>query len=46
MHSRTKSKLGRKGFIRLSLPHGSPSLKEVRTGTQGDDAGAMEGAAS
>jgi hypothetical protein len=28
----TKSKLKRKGFIWLVLPHHSPELKEVRTG--------------
>jgi hypothetical protein len=44
----TKSKLGRKGFIHLALPHCSPSLKEARIGTQGRileagaDAEAME----
>lgn len=26
--------MGRKGFVPLTLPHHSPSLKEVRTGTQ------------
>jgi hypothetical protein len=30
-----KSNLERKGFIRLTLPHLSPSSKEVETGTQG-----------
>ena len=43
-----RSKLGRKGFIRLTLPYCCSSLKEVRTGTQagqeaGADAEAMEG---
>jgi hypothetical protein len=43
-----RSKLGRKGFIRLTLPHCCSSPKEVRTGTQagqeaGADAEAMEG---
>jgi hypothetical protein len=43
-----RSKLGRKGFIRLTLPYCCSSLKEVRTGTQagqkaGADAKAMEG---
>jgi hypothetical protein len=43
-----RNKLGRKGFIRLTLPHCCSSLKEVRTGTQagqeaGADAEAMEG---
>ena len=28
------SKLGREGFIQLTLPHCCSSLKEVRTGTQ------------
>jgi len=33
--------LGRKGFIRLTLPHCCSSPKEVRTGTQaGQEAGA------
>ena len=46
--SRPRSKLGRKGFIRLTLPNCYLSLKEVRTGTQagqeaGADAEAMEG---
>lgn len=31
----TKSKLRRKGFILLILPHHSPSLKEASIGTQG-----------
>lgn len=31
-----QSKLGRKGFIWLTLPHHSPSRKEVRTGTQAE----------
>ena len=36
-----RSKLGRKGFILLTLPHSCSSPKEVRTGTQaGQDAGA------
>jgi hypothetical protein len=40
--------LGRKGFIRLTLPYCCSSPKEVRTGTQagqkaGADAEAMEG---
>jgi hypothetical protein len=44
------SKLGRKGFIQLPLPHCCSSPKEVRTGTQagqeaGADAEAMECAA-
>jgi hypothetical protein len=30
----TKSKLERKGFIWLTLPHHCSSSKEVRTGTQ------------
>ena len=43
-----RSKLGRRGFIQLTLPHCCSSLKEVRTGTQagqeaGADAEAMEG---
>jgi hypothetical protein len=43
-----RSKLGRKGFIQLILPHCCSSPKEVRTGTQagqraGVDAEAMEG---
>ena len=43
-----RNKLGRKGFIQLTLPHCFSSLKEVRTGTQagqgaGADAEAMEG---
>ena len=43
-----RSKLGRKGFILLTLPHSCSSQKEVRTGTQagqesGPDAEAMEG---
>jgi hypothetical protein len=43
-----RSKLGRKGFIRLTLPNHCSSLKEVRTGTQagqeaGADAEVMEG---
>jgi len=46
--SRPRSKLGRKGFIQLTLPHCCSSPKEVRTGTQaGQEAGtgaeAMEG---
>jgi hypothetical protein len=46
--SRPRSKLGRKGFIQLTLPHCCSSPKEVRTGTQagqeaGADAEAMEG---
>ena len=46
--AQTRSKLGRKGFIELTLPRCSSSLKEVRTGTQagqeaGADAEAMEG---
>jgi hypothetical protein len=46
--SRPRSKLGRKGFIWLTLPHCCSSPKEVRTGTQagqeaGVDAEAMEG---
>jgi hypothetical protein len=48
----TKSKLGRKGFILLTVPHHSLSSKEVRAGTQageepggGADAEVMEGAA-
>jgi hypothetical protein len=44
----TKKHLGRKGFIRLTLPHCCSSPKDVRTGTQvgqeaGADAEAMEG---
>jgi poly(3-hydroxyalkanoate) synthetase len=36
----TNSKLGRKGHIWLTIPHYSPSLKEVWTGTQtGQEAG-------
>jgi hypothetical protein len=43
-----RSKLGRKGFIQLTLPYCCSSPKEVRTGTQaGQEAGAniesMEG---
>jgi hypothetical protein len=43
-----QEKLGRKGFIQLTLPHCCSSPKEVRTGTQagqeaGADAEAMEG---
>jgi hypothetical protein len=43
-----RSKLGRKGFIRLTLPYRCSSPKEVRTGTEagqeaGADAEAMEG---
>jgi len=45
----TKGKLGRKGFIQLTLPHCCSSPKEVRTGTHtgrnleaGADAEAME----
>jgi len=43
-----RSKLGRKGCIQLTLPHGCSSPKKVRTGTQagqeaGADAEAMEG---
>jgi hypothetical protein len=43
-----RSKLGRKGFIRLTLPYCCSSLKEIRTGTQAGqdaeaDAEAMEG---
>ena len=43
-----RSKLGRKGFIQLTLPYRCSSPKEVRTGTQasqkaGADAEAMEG---
>ena len=43
-----RSKLGRKGFIQLTLPHCCSSPKEVRTGTQAGqeaegDAEAMEG---
>jgi hypothetical protein len=43
-----KKQLGRKGFIRLTLPHCCSSTKEFRTGTQtgqeaGADAEAMEG---
>jgi hypothetical protein len=43
-----RSKLGRKGFIQLTLPYCCLSPKEVRTGTQagqdiGADAEAMEG---
>jgi hypothetical protein len=43
-----RSKLGRKGFIWLTLPYCCSSPKEVRTGTQagqkeGADAEAMEG---
>jgi hypothetical protein len=42
------TKLDRKEFIQLTLPHCCPSPKEVRTGTQagqeaGADAEAMEG---
>jgi hypothetical protein len=42
----SSSKLGRKGFIQLTLPNCCSSLKEVRTGTQAGqkaDAEAMEG---
>jgi hypothetical protein len=44
----TRSKLGRKGFTQLTLPHCCSSPKEVRTGTQvgqeaGADAEGMEG---
>jgi hypothetical protein len=36
----TRSKLGRKGFILLTLPYCCSSPKEVRTGTQaGQEAG-------
>ena len=36
-----RSKLGRKGFIQLTLPHCCSSAKDVRTGTQaGQEAGA------
>ena len=47
-HHDLRSKLGRKGFIQLTLPHCCSSPKEVRTGTQagqeaGADAEAMEG---
>jgi len=43
-----RSKLGRKGFIQLTLSHCCSSPKEIRTGTQagqeaGADAEAMEG---
>jgi len=43
-----RSKLGRKGFIQLTLPHCCSSPKEVRTGTEagqeaGADAEVMEG---
>jgi hypothetical protein len=43
----SRSKLERKGFIQLTLPHCCLSPKEVRTGTQagqeaGDDGEAME----
>jgi hypothetical protein len=46
--SRLRSKLGRKGFIRLILPNSCSSPKKARTGTQagqeaGADAEAMEG---
>jgi hypothetical protein len=46
--SRPRCKLGRKGFIQLTLPHCCSSPKEVRTGIQaGQEAGAyaeaMEG---
>jgi hypothetical protein len=38
-----RSKLGRKGFIQLTLPHCCSSPKEVRTGTQaGQEAGAEQ----
>jgi hypothetical protein len=38
-----RSKLGRKEFIQLTLPHSCSSPKEVRTGTQaGQEAGADE----
>jgi hypothetical protein len=44
---RRRSKLRRKGFIQLTLPHCCSSPKEVRTGTKagqeaGADAEAME----
>ena len=39
--SQPRNKLGRKGFIQLTVPHCCSSLKEVRTGTQaGQEAGA------
>ena len=43
----TTKQLGRKGFIRCTLPHCCSSMKEVRTGTQAGkkaraDAEAME----
>jgi len=48
--SQPRSKLERKGFIQLTLPHCCSSPKEVRTGTQvgqeleaGADTEAMEG---
>jgi len=46
--SQPRSKMGRKGFIQLTLPHCCSSPKEVRTGTHagqevGADAEAMEG---
>ena len=34
MKHRTRSKLGRKGFIWLTHTHHSPSLEEVRAGTE------------
>jgi hypothetical protein len=44
----TKKQVGEEGFIQLTLPHCSSSLKEVRTVTQagqkaGADAETMEG---
>jgi hypothetical protein len=44
----TKKQLGRKGFIRLTLPYCCSSSKDIRTRTQagqeaGADAEAMEG---
>jgi hypothetical protein len=42
-HYGQKSKLGRKEFIWLTLPYGCSSLKEVRTGTTGTQAGQEPG---
>lgn len=49
MKHRDPKKVGRKGFIWLTLAHGGPSLEEVRTGIQaeqkleaGTDTEAME----
>lgn len=36
MKHRDPKKVGRKGFIWLTLAHGGPSLEEVRTGIQAE----------